>query len=52
MSGVYTNLAKKRIEQSQKASHAPQKESEPLNQIVDKKRASTRRKRSFTSGIV
>jgi hypothetical protein len=29
MSGVYTNLAKKRIEQSQEASHAPQKATDP-----------------------
>jgi hypothetical protein len=45
MSGVYTNLAKKRIEQSQEASHASQKAtrpqqpessiSEPKNQSVD-----------------
>ncbi len=37
MSGVYTNIARKRIEQSQEASHAPQKASEPLNQSVDRK---------------
>jgi hypothetical protein len=35
MSGVYTNLAKKRIEQSQGASQMPPKSTEPKNQGVD-----------------
>ena len=37
MSGVYTNIARKRIEQSHEASHAPQKTTDPLNHSVDKK---------------
>jgi hypothetical protein len=37
MSGVYTNLAKKRIEQSQGASQTPPKLTEPNNQGVDTK---------------
>jgi hypothetical protein len=37
MSGVYTNLAKKRVEQSQDASQTPPKATEPQNQSVDTK---------------
>ena len=36
MSSVYTNIAKKRIEQSQKASQTPPKPTGPQNQSVDK----------------
>ena len=37
MSGVYTNLAKKRIEQSQEASQTPPKSTDPQSQSIDKK---------------
>jgi hypothetical protein len=37
MSGVYTSLARKRIEQSQEASHTPPKATEPQNQSIDTK---------------